>query len=138
MTTIAEEELLTYTSKKRVSLANGGVTVDVGGGEKYISVFCSTDVAARMDLANLLSLATQRTGFTAKWINGENIIILDSEQIIMLVNMVNTFIGDTWGTRAHVVKEIMDGSITTISQIDAAPWPSTTPPQFLDENPWNP
>lgn len=118
--------LATYAEAKAQSLIASGFTYTFPSGATGPRVaLADTDIAGRVNLNGLVSLAQLNPNFTTIWVQPTGNLQLDAADILALGPAVGQFVADVYGELAVVLGAIANQAITTTQQIDASAWPAT-------------
>jgi hypothetical protein len=125
-TALSVDALTTYANAVQTRIANGGVSVIMSPD---VIIDADTSIEGRLNLADLVGLASADPSFSTTWVQNSGCIPLSSVQILELSSAVTAFIAKTYETLGHVITAINAGHVKTFAEIDnpSSPipaWPS--------------
>lgn len=124
---ILKADLIAYAKTAQQTLADGGMSVNVGTTKSPITVWAATDLAGRINLNGIVSLAQLNPAFTTAWVQGTDTLTLDATAIQKVGVAVGTFVSGTYAGLSAILNQIDGGTITSTGEIDSSPaWPTPT------------
>jgi hypothetical protein len=116
--------LAAYANAKQNTIANGGISVNVGTTAAPQNVEASTNTANLILLQGAASLAQANSSATFQWVQSNGVAItLTATQVPTILSAVQTFLQETFTTLAGVLAAVTAGTITTRAQVDTPPSP---------------
>lgn len=119
--------LTSYAQKKQQQVASAGITVNVGTVASPVNVKVSTDTASLVLLEGAARRASSDPSFSTKWVQEDGTSIdLNAAQVLIVDDVVTTFLQQTFSTLSAVISAISDHTIGSKESIDmpAAPLPA--------------
>lgn len=114
---LGQPDLLSYAALKRYEAEVGGTTVfgfPLRTGREDRTLIYEAEASANAD-----------AGFATTWIAADGTAHdLSAEMVFTLAAAARTHVAACFGAYATVAAEIAAGTITTMAEIDAAPWPA--------------
>jgi len=115
------DDLREAAASKRRELVNGSATINVG--ERSISTWI--DAESRGSATALVLASSLSPGLTAPWKASDgNFYTLTAAEIVALALGMMAYVQACFAAEADVLAAINAGAITTLDEIDAAPWPT--------------
>lgn len=125
LTAAAKAQLLAYAKSKRQTIADGGISVNIGSTGSPQMVEASTDTDGRALLNTAVGVAAANPSATTPWVPDDGMpVTLTAAQVLTIGPAVNTFIQSTFATLAAVITAINAGTVTTTAEVDAFASPS--------------
>lgn len=91
------------------------------GGFKFNGLHIATDDRSKIMIAGAREAAKANPDFTTPWVTSTGeIALLDAAAIIAISNAVGEHVNNVFGIYSQVLPQILDGTLTDQSQIDAA------------------
>lgn len=106
-------DLIAYAADKRWQMETGGF--------EFSGLHIATDDRSKIMMAGAREAAKANPDFTTPWVTSTGeIAVLDAVLTIAISDAVGAHVNDVFRTYAQVLPQIIDGTITDQSQIDAA------------------
>ena len=91
------------------------------GGFEFNGLHIATDDRSKIMIAGARESAKDNPDFTTPWVTSTGeIALLDAATIIAISDAVGAHVNNVFGIYAQVLPQIIDGTITDQTQIDAA------------------
>ena len=107
------QALMLYAADKRWQKETGGF--------EFIGLHIATDDRSKIMIAGAREAAKTNPDFTTPWVTSTGeIAVLDAAAIIAISDAVGEHVNSVFGIYAQVLPQVLDGTITDQTQIDAA------------------